>query len=170
MRQIRRNVFETNSSSTHCLTFSNKCWEMNDEDSYFTSIDMEIRPYTPEEADEYMMLTSIEEKLRYFYTLYLQTGHSDNATRDDFMRLAMKVFPNVRFVFSLDYDYVLEDGEYLFDDYYGEAEVEPLLNEDTFKKFMLYGTIYFGNRDNEAFYNTMQMLKNEANFTINFSG
>ena len=171
MKQIRRGVFETNSSSTHALSMTKEI-DAPELNSPLFEKEYIIKRFNEGEVDDVMELTSIEDKLRYFLTLYYQTSfHNDylNSYRMQFMKALQNIFPNAIFKLDFDYCYVFEDGEWFFDD--DDPECLGLIDENTLKKFMLYGTIYFGDRDREEYYDKIQRIKYDKNLqTSSWSG
>lgn len=171
---IRKNVFETNSSSTHCLVLSKeenlevheelfqkeyiiKPWVENYD--YKTPLDSPFPPpWAKANKENYeLKLESIEDKLTYFLTMYYQSNHgcymdSDNSDTK-FMKRLQRLFPNTIFALKCDDNssYILEDGEWFLDTGFDdESECDHLmaLDDHNFKLFMEYGVIYFGSRDN----------------------
>ena len=117
----------------------------------------------------------IEEKLTYFLTMYYQSNYSDYMSSDydngsSFIKRLQKLFPNTVFALKCDDSshYVLEDGEYLFD----EDEVVKLesLTDNQLKTFMEYGTIYFGSRDDELYSDFLDYELNNKHIIVKFSG
>ena len=157
MKQIRRGVFETNSSSTHAFAlYKSSALSMD-----LSEMTGDISPYM--EGDnaqiDYPIHTfeSIEDKLRYFYTLYCRYANPKNDSYSQrecraFMEKLFKIFPKVKFseppedCWSVLY---MEDADYVFDDFMcGNDELwMKLQHEDDIKNFMLNGVIYFGDRD-----------------------
>lgn len=172
MIQIRRNVFETNSSSTHSLSMTKQHLndtEINDEMFQLHYI---IRPFKEDEIDSEMEFHSIEDKLRYFLTLYYQTWeHDPDSDSEKFMQLLKKLFPNAVFSLEFGYRYVFEDGEYFFYNYFDEAECIKLMDENTLRRFMLYGTINFGDRDREEYSDKINHIRyNNELWNVDWSG
>lgn len=172
MLQIRRNVFETNSSSTHSLSMTK---EYIDEIEFDTDVFVRkyiIKPFKSDDISDEMEFHNVEDKLRYFLTLYYQTWERElDSPCTEFMKLLKNVFPNT--VFSLEFEttYVFEDGEYFFDNYFDAAECTELMDEYTLKKFMLYGTINFGNRDREEYSDKINHIRyNKELWNIDWSG
>ena len=172
MINIRRNVFETNSSSTHCLA-------LNREQTYEIHEDLFLKDYLikawsennepPYSSSKFELeLKSIEDKLTYFLTMYYQSWYDDNGK--EFLQRLQKLFPNTLFVLKCDdsSNYILEDGEYLFD----EDEIVKLeaLSDTQLKAFMEYGTIYFGSRDDERFSDFLDYELNNKHIIVKFSG
>ena len=172
MINIRRNVFETNSSSTHCLA-------LNREQTYEIHEDLFLKDYLikawsennepPYSSSKFELeLKSIEDKLTYFLTMYYQSWYDDNGK--EFLQRLQKLFPNTLFVLKCDdsSNYILEDGEYLFDS--DEIVKLEALSDTQLKAFMEYGTIYFGNRDDERFSDFLDYELNNKHIIVKFSG
>ena len=172
MLQIRYNVFETNSSSTHSLSMTNKYISDTEFDDSVFGKTYIVKPFEDDEIDDEMEFHSVEDKLRYFLTLYYQTLERElDSPCTEFMKLLKNVFPNT--VFSLEFGttYVFEDGEYFFDNYGYEAECIALMDEYTLKKFMLYGTINFGNREREEYSDKINHIRyNKDLWNIDWTG
>lgn len=184
MIQIRRNVFETNSSSTHCLVINrNVPYEIH-EDLFLK--DYVIKPWSELNQPPYfnsnndcveLELRTIEEKLIYFLTMYYQLNYSDYMSNDwdggsSFIKRLQKLFPNAVFALKCDESnhYVLEDGEYLLDEgKYGGLHLLNTMTDTQLKEFMEYGIIYFGNRDEEVFYDFIHRI-DEKHIIVKFSG
>jgi hypothetical protein len=118
MINIRRSIFETNSSSTHCLTLNNEQeYEIHEElflkDYIIKSwSDTNRPPYSSGKCD--LELTSIEDKLIYFLTMYYQANsYLDDDNGSSFIKRLQRLFPNTIFALKCDDSshYVLEDGE-----------------------------------------------------------
>ena len=174
MLQIRRNVFETNSSSTHSLSMTNKYIEEDEYDNDVFERRYIIRPFKEDEVDDTMEFHTVEDKLRYFLTLYYQTWHYDSdpdSYRIKFLLLLKKVFPNAIFSLEPGYHYVFEDGEYFFESYFETPECAKFMDEYTLKKFMLYGTINFGDRDREEYSDKIRHIRyNKDLWSVDWSG
>jgi len=172
MIQIRNNVFETNSSSTHSLSMTNEHisdTELNDlafENTYI------IKPFKSDEVDDIMELHSVKDKLRYFLTLYYQSwDDTPGSCKNEFMKLLKKIFPNTIFSLEIGHQYIFEDGEYFFDSYFDKAECTKLMDEHILKKFILYGTINFGDRDREEYYDKVNHIRyNKDLWSVDWSG
>ena len=188
MINIRRNIFETNSSSTHCLTLnSDQDYEVHEElflKEYIIKpwSDINEPPYVKtkvnsENAAYDLKLTSIEDKLTYFLTVYYQANYSDYMSSGDigseFLQRLQKLFPNTVFALKCDDSnrYILEDGEYLFDTSdYGEAKSLMALTDDQLKTFMEYGVIYFGDRNYGPYSDFIYYSLNSKHILVKFSG
>ena len=163
MLTVRKNTFETNSSSTHCLCFTKEHTETADV-SILNSA-MIIEPFTEDEVDYEMTFTTLRDKLRYFLTVYEQ---ADFAGRN-FMKMLQRLCPNVVFKHTFsNNNYLLEDAEWFFG--YGECESD-VFTEELLKEFLLYGTIYFGSRDDEEYSDKVEQIKhNDDFFSVQWSG
>lgn len=184
MIKIRRNVFETNSSSTHCLAINRDIQYEIHEDLFLK--DYVIKPWSELNQPPYLdsnnncvdlELKTIEEKLTYFLTMYYQTNYSDYMSYDydngsSFIKRLQKLFPNTIFALKCDESghYILEDGEYLLEDSeYGGLHLLNAMTDNQLKEFMEYGIIYFGNRDEEVFYDFIHKI-DEKHILVKFSG
>ena len=178
MLNIRRGVFETNSSSTHCLTLDREqTYELHEE--LFVK-DYIIKPWTDSNSPPYssgkcdLVLESIEDKLAYFLTMYYQANYSDYMSLGDnggeFLQRLQKLFPNAVFALKCDdlNHYILEDGEYLYD--YKELSNLDSLTDDQLKTFMEYGIIYFGDRDYEPYADFLDYELTKKHILVKFSG
>lgn len=172
MIQIRRNVFETNSSSTHSLSMTNEYINDTEFDDLVFEQTYIVRPFKYDEVDDVMELTRVKDKLRYFLTLYYQSWDDEpGSSSEQFMKLLKKIFPNAIFSLEFGHDYIFEDGEYFFRSYCEEAECTKLMDEYTLKKFMLYGTINFGDRNCEAYSDKINYIHyNKDLWSIDWSG
>ncbi len=162
MRQIRRNTFETNSSSTHAFAYVNN--KNNEVD--FENYEDFITPYLREEDIKIELpihkFETVHDMLRYFYTQYRFWWKPDEETwynytpLYNFMQTIFEIFPKVTFDLDKKYDpweelMYFEDADYIFDDYWGVDNPEYLYNQledaEAMKKFFNKGIIYFGSRD-----------------------
>ena len=178
MKQIRRNVFETNSSSTHCLTVRKDNLDLPvDESIFLKTYNLTVgqpnsdssRNYTGDN-NEYI---EVETKLNYLYNLLVMIPEErldDETSAGKLLKLLVKLFPNTDFSKLYDYDfyeYTLEDGTYGFDDDCcftkdSKSAITPFLDENNLKHFFEYGTAYFGNRDDEYFEDDMIDKSNDS--------
>ena len=161
MRQIRRNTFETNSSSTHAFAFVN---DKNNEIDFENYEDF-ITPYLREEDIKIEIpihkFETVHDMLRYFYTQYRfwwqpesKDDYYEYTPLYEFMQLIMQIFPKVTFDLDTSYDawkdlMYFEDADWVFnnwdecpDDLYNQVK-----DAETMKKFFNEGIIYFGSRD-----------------------
>ena len=172
MIQIRRNVFEPNSSSTHSLSMTNEYINDTEFDDLVFEKTYIIKPFKTDEIDDVMELTSVKDKLRYFLTLYYQTWYDgSDSYGEKFILLLKKIFQNAIFSLEPGFCYVFEDGEYFFHDYCDTPECAKLMDEYMLKKFMLYGTINFGDRDREEYYDKVNYIHyNKDLWSVDWSG
>lgn len=171
MIQVRRGVFETNSSSTHALSMTNKHIDEAELDSAVFEKEYIIKRFNENEVDDVMEITTIEDKLRYFLTLFCQTSYFDydpDSKRIKCMKALKNIFPNAIFELNVDYCYVFEDGEWFFDGF--EPCCDELMDENTLKKFMLYGTVNFGDRDNQNYSDKIYRIGNSDMWVVSWSG
>ena len=116
MIQIRNNIFETNSSSTHVLALNwyyVKDYLMGHLKKLFNYDKLEFKIKPIEEMEEKGCFKTIEEKLRYLWTMlcmnpeidrYLTTENEyikenlENSNPVRFLKLLRKVFPKVEFL------------------------------------------------------------------------
>jgi hypothetical protein len=131
-----------------------------------------IRPFREDEVNDTMEFHTVEDKLRYFLTLYYQTWDEGyDSDKVQFILLLKKIFPNAIFSLEPGFRYVFEDGEYFFHDYYEASVCTKLMNEYTLKKFMLYGTINFGDRDREEYSDKVNRIRyNKDLWSVDWSG
>lgn len=158
MIQIRHNIFETNSSSTHAFAYYKNKNNTIDFENYEVTID-----YYHKDADlVYPIHTfdDLESKLRYFYTVYCYEANPNedewyrNHACKNFMEKIFKIFPKVKWVdppkdqyeevlYLEDVNYVFYTGEFSS----GDAIHRKLHTEDDIKRFLQNGVIFFGDRD-----------------------
>ena len=164
MITIRKNTFETNSSSTHCLCF-NKNSDSSSVDESILEESMIISPFTYQEVDAYMTLTTLKDKLRYLLTVYVQCDYFGKP----FMQMVQELCPNVIFQQTFTpHNYVFEDADYFFQ--YDEPESDSF-KKDTLKQFLLTGTVYFGSRDDCEFMSEISSIThNKEIFSVAWSG
>ena len=157
MIQIRKNTFETNSSSTHAFAYYKEQKQKIDFENYEATIEVLDKDYPltyPIHTFE-----SIDDKLRYFYTIFVQEWNPEeeswyrNYAVKNFMDKIFEIFPRVTFVpFKGDRwnDMIyMEDSDCVFNtDCHWKDRIHDLLdNDDKLKKFFTDGVIYFGDRD-----------------------
>ena len=165
MIQIRRNIFETNSSSTHAFAYYKNKNNAIDFENYEAIID-----YYHKDADlVYPIHTfdDLESKLRYFYTIYCREANPNedewyiNHACKNFMGKIFKILPKVKWVEPPKDPYAdvvyMEDANYVF--YNGEFSAgdelhRKLYTEDEIKKFLQNGVVYFGDRDAGNYYHS----------------
>lgn len=164
MIQIRKNVFETNSSSTHCLVINN---DANfSEDAFNAKYDVFAGKSEPiyvngEEIPDGECFVSVQDKLSYLVRLICMQLRSEEDDWDyelpanKLLALLKELFPNTDFssVNHERYEYYYEDGDWVleesaFDD---KLEFEPFLDINVLKDLFLRGIIYFGSRDTKGY-------------------
>ena len=147
MLQIRHNVFETNSSSTHSLSIPKESVLSCNDDIKLIQLEGIITPFRYNEYDGELMHIPKEDiigKLRYLYSAYLQS----NRRSTEVFKEIQKCVPNVIFqdTFEEVY-YIIEDAEYLFDE---DSNIYNWVipSKYNMKRFLLYGEVFVWNRDN----------------------
>ena len=163
MIKIRKNCFETNSSSTHalCLDTTNKYEKYTQEHlDAFTEI---VYPFSKDEVYKFNdphVFVNLEDKIRYLWTIFVRE-YFGNTTHDQemFMCKLQTIVPQASFAYRFplyDKEYVwfrdnaayMEDAEYvLADDEYNTDSIVRWTVEEL-KDFLLNGVIVFGDRDN----------------------
>lgn len=150
---IRERIFETNSSSIHCLTI-NKYSELEPD---FSDLIYDITPFRYNELKDFgNEFMTVKDKLRYLWTIRMLYDESapkpdydwdkdlnynpweEREWVDEFTSMLKSIFPNVNFI-ETDVDY-LEDYEYLRED-------PKMLNEHFIKHLVNEGKIVFMERD-----------------------
>lgn len=164
MISIRRNIFETNSSSTHAFAFYKQPKPEIDFENYEVIID-----YYHKDADlVYPIHTfdDLESKLRYFYTVYCYEANPNdegyvNQACKNFMEKIFNIFPKIKWVAPPQDQYeeviYLEDVNYVFYDGEFSAHDElhhKLASEADIKSFLQNGVIFFGDRDAGNYYHS----------------
>lgn len=157
MIQIRKNTFETNSSSTHAFAYYKETKPRIDFENYEATIDC----YHTDTLD-YPIHTfdDLESKLKYFYTLYCYYANPNqdmwdrNSACKNFMERIFKILPKVTWVDPPKDPYTevlyMEDADYVF--YTGSFSCgdelhHKLITEADIKNFLQNGVIFFGDRD-----------------------
>lgn len=141
MLKIRKNVFETNSSSVHTLTVKK---DLNADEDILKSTKEIIYPFTEGElkelqcGDDLYIFTSIRNKLRYIWTCAIQANELDKG-----YKLLKEIFPHVDFIYK-PYGYIFEDCEWLFNSYSEECTKWSL---DQWKKWFAAGEVVIYSRD-----------------------
>ena len=161
MIKIRKNCFETNSSSTHAL-----CLDVRNNYPKYTKEHLEaftdvIYPFSPEEASEFNdphVFFELKDKIRYFWTIFVSDyfGNTDHE-QEKFMCKLQTIVPQASFAYRFPkYDneeYVwfrnnaayMEDAQYVLD---GESDSVTRWTINELESFLLNGVIVFGDRDN----------------------
>lgn len=183
MFSIRRNIFETNSSSTHAIAIDGVKSGLTKEDllkdnGHYTPYDSEkhMRP-----AHDLNVYFSLEDKLMWLLTSirqgYFGTPDSEDQNRKRIKELLIKIMPNATFDFfdTKDCYYEFEDIEYMWDDYLDEGcEGAPLFCEDTLVDFLCNGVVIWGSRDvynNRTFVSFVDSeINKHSNIIVKFTG
>ena len=174
MMSVRKNIFETNSSSTHCLVIEkDKLNTTYNEELFNKSYDIKDlllnspapRPLDHMDGEQFQ---TIEEKLAYCCKLICMQNIDLRVEEDtvvaDFLELLREIFPNTDFSYleTAPFKYFYEDGDYVLDEPFyfhnweEDAEIFPFLDKGLLKHLFQDGMIYFGNRDDENFYNFIE--------------
>lgn len=152
MIQIRRGVFETNSSSTHSLTIWESTELTPEQEKRLRECDYIIEPLISDwdmnESD--VERIDLKGKLTYLWTLLLQANLNWYEVNDIF-KVLQSVVPKVKFtVIPRENIYVYEDGGYGFDNWGQPGELQPWLdNPQLLKAFLINGEVHQWNRDRE---------------------
>ena len=154
MIQIRRGVFETNSSSTHSLTIWDSLELTPEQEKRLQDCDYTIEPIN---SNHMTNETDIEKndlagKLTYLWTLLLQADFPQYKF-NNILGILQDVVPNVKFVITHRTTiYIYEDGEYGFSNWEDEhGELQPWLkNPNLLKAFLINGEVHQWNRDWEG--------------------
>lgn len=165
MLKIRKDVFETNSSSTHCLVIKKDKLDLDiNEDIFLKKYDVFAGKSEPIKKNiDGEKFIEVQDKLTYLVKIALMCMHSDDSEDEmnaayRLINLLKEIFHNTDFseVTYEKYDYYYEDGDYLCDSWREDAPIEKFLDKDVLKRFFLYGIAYFGNRDNEDYSDFLQ--------------
>lgn len=153
MIQIRRGVFETNSSSTHSLTIWNSLELTPEQEKRLQDCDYIIEPinsnHMTNESD--VERNYLEGKLTYLWTLLLQADLPQYKF-NNILGIIQDVVPNVKFVMIPRVSiYIYEDGEYGFSNWDdAPGDIQPWLdNPNLLKAFLINGEVHQWNRDLE---------------------
>ena len=141
-RVIRYNTFETNSSSIHCLTVLK---DIKIDDEVF-NVKCKILPYTNDEINDPKEFKTINEKLRYLWTLRCkgQEHYVESEKIDEFTSMLKSIVPNVEFC-------EIEDPAYM-EDFESGFDYDLMFNETFIKKWLSAGVGYFTERDSYGDY------------------
>lgn len=166
MIKIRKNCFETNSSSTHalCLDVTNKYPKYTKEHlEAFTDV---IYPFSPEDESKFNdphVFFELKDKIRYFWTIFVREYFTNtNKDQEDFMCRLQTLIPQASFAYRFPH---LKDDEWTFigdNALYMEDAAYVLEGKSEYNKdgsvahwtkseleaFLLNGVIVFGDRDN----------------------
>jgi hypothetical protein len=165
MLQIRKNTFETNSSSTHAFVIDTRTDVDKYTDNHLEAFTEHIMPFTSGEIGmlpDPFILTDLKDKVRYLWTVYTRNNFYDSSRTDsasEFMGRVQSLLPQAVFCFkfatsekafagnyyAVDDVAYLEDSDYVMNDYYGH----DITNWDTeqIKRWLLDGAVIFGDRD-----------------------
>ena len=153
MIQIRRGVFETNSSSTHSLTIWDSLELTPEQEKRLQDCDYCIKPinsnHMTNESD--VERNDLEGKLTYLWTLLLQADLPQYKF-NNILGIIQDVVPNVKFVMIPRVSiYIYEDGEYGFSNWDdAPGDIQPWLdNPNLLKAFLINGEVHQWNRDEE---------------------
>ena len=146
MKQIRRNTFETNSSSTHAIAFSDKYRKYTDDD--LLNLKGTFKPFTRDDVPEYLYVyDTLEDKVRWLLSSIAQIN--DEYSTLKIRSLLAEVLPNAELVLPSEneYYYVLEDIDILWQEWENEYPGQKLEDKDTLTKFLKEGVVIWGSRD-----------------------
>lgn len=153
MIQVRRGVFETNSSSTHSLTIWDSLELTPEQEKRLQDCDYIIEPinsnHITNESD--VEKDDLEGKLTYLWTLLLQADLPQYKF-NNILGIIQDVVPNVKFVMIPRVSiYIYEDGEYGFSNWDdAPGDIQPWLdNPNLLKAFLINGEVHQWNRDEE---------------------
>lgn len=135
-RTVRKNTFETNSSSIHSLTIN-----QNSQVKDFSDVDFKIEPFTYGDLQDFgNVFIELKDKLRYLWTIrcYEQDNGDDNFV-DEFTSMLKAIFPKVVFIDINNVAY-MEDYEDIIND-------PKILDETFIRKLLNDGKIVFTSRD-----------------------
>ena len=161
MIKIRKNCFETNSSSTHAL-----CLDVRNSYSKYTKEHLEaftdvIYPFSPEEASKFNdphVFYELKDKIRYFWTIFVREALGCSSEEQEFMCKLQTIVPQASFAYKFphyeehvwyrDNAAYMEDAEYVlrYDKYNKDSVASWSIGE--LEAFLLNGVIVFGDRDN----------------------
>ena len=154
MIQIRRGVFETNSSSTHSLTIWDSLELTPEQEKRLQDCSYCIEPVNSNHMtnEQDIEKDDLEGKLTYLWTLLLQADLPQYKF-NNILGIIQDVVPNVKFIMIPRVSiYIYEDGEYGFSNW-GDApgDIQPWLNNpNLLKAFLINGEVHQWNRDWEG--------------------
>ena len=173
MIQIRRGVFETNSSSTHSLTIWDSLELTPEQEKRLQCCDYCIEPVNSNHMinEQDIEKDDLEGKLVYLWTILLQADPPDHRF-NEILGVMQDIVPNVKFVITPRTTiYIYEDGEYGFSNWEDEpGEIQLWLNNPKLlKAFLINGEVHQWNRDWED--NEVKEIRdNKAPERISWSG
>lgn len=175
MIQVRRSVFETNSSSTHSLTIWDSLELTSEQEKRLQDCSYCIEPVTSNHLtnEQDIEKDDLEGKLIYLWTLLLQ-ANLPQYKFDSILGTIQAVVPSVKFVMIPGVSiYAYEDGEYGFDEFDSDnpGELQPWLdNPNLLKAFLINGEVHQWNRDREEINDINSYLKYNALEHVEWSG
>lgn len=152
MIQIRRGVFETNSSSTHSLTIWDSLKLTPEQEKRLQDCSYCIEPVNSNHmtSEQDIEKDDLEGKLTYLWTLLLQADLPQYKF-NNILGIIQDVVPNVKFIMIPRVSiYIYEDGEYGFDSDNPGGLQSWLANPNLLKAFLINGEIHQWNRDWES--------------------
>ena len=173
MIQVRRGVFETNSSSTHSLTIWDSLELTPEQEKRLQDCSYCIEPVNSNHmtSEQDIEKDDLEGKLTYLWTLLLQADLPQYKF-NNILGIIQDVVPNVKFVMIPRVSiYTYEDGEYGFSNWDdAPGDIQPWLdNPNLLKAFLINGEVHQWNRDWE--YNGVKGYKdNKALKRVKWSG
>lgn len=152
MIQVRRGVFETNSSSTHSLTIWESTELTPEQEKRLRECDYIIEPINSDWCtnENDVERADLKGKLIYLWTLLLQAD-LQWYEMNSILEVLHNVVPKVKFtIVPRESIYVYEDGDYGFDNWGKPGEIQPWLdNPQLLKAFLINGEVHQWNRDRE---------------------
>ena len=151
MIQVRRGVFETNSSSTHSLTIWDSLELTPEQEKRLQDCSYCIEPVNSNHmtSEQDIEKDDLEGKLTYLWTLLLQADLPQYKF-NNILGIIQDVVPNVKFVMIPRVSiYTYEDGEYGFSNWDdAPGDIQPWLdNPNLLKAFLINGEVHQWNRD-----------------------
>ena len=151
MIQVRRGVFETNSSSTHSLTIWDSLELTPEQEKRLHDCDYIIEPINSNHmtSEQDIEKDDLEGKLTYLWTLLLQADLPQYKF-NNILGIIQDVVPNVKFVMIPRVSiYIYEDGNYGFSNWDdAPGDIQPWLdNPNLLKAFLINGEVHQWNRD-----------------------
>lgn len=150
MITIRKNTFETNSSSTHAICFGTNENKITSEELH--KVNSTFKYWTKDSKTNYSdyinVYTTLEDKLTWLLTSMKQAG-LENPFVINMKYLLEKIMPNATFDYGNpdEHYYEFEDIDWLWNDWNDNPDGWSLLNEPTLIKFLCEGVVVWGDRD-----------------------
>lgn len=176
MRQIRKNTFETNSSSTHAIAFSDKYRKYTNED--LLNLKGTFKPFTRDDVPKYLYVyDTLEDKLRWLLSSIAQYNPEDDIDLP-IKQLLKEVLPNATLIYhgEKDFYYELEDIDIMWEDWDDGYPGQLLENAEVLEEFLKEGVVVWGSRDHcsrdRSFYHSDVELKLREfdNIVLRYSG